>query len=88
MKISELKRFDPAEYLETDEARAAFLDDALDDDDPRLFPHALGYVARSCGRPDLVETASRAAELSFPELRAFLAELGLEMTFRAKRAPE
>ncbi|MEM5296945.1 hypothetical protein VSR82_21765 [Burkholderia sp. JPY481] len=87
MKISDLKRFDAAEDLDTSEDRALFLDGALDEDDPRVLPHMLAIVARSCGRADLLATAGRAGELSIFELRALLGELGLEMTFRAKAAP-
>jgi len=43
------KRFDAADYLETLDDVAAFLEVALEDsaDDPSAVPHALGIIARS-----------------------------------------
>lgn len=45
----ETTKFDAAEYLETPEAVAAFLDEAAKADDPAHFAHALGIAARSKG---------------------------------------
>lgn len=39
--------FDAAEYLDTPEAQAAFLDDALSTDDPAEVTRALATVARA-----------------------------------------
>lgn len=45
----ETTKFDAAEYLETPEAVAAFLDEAAKADDPAHFARALGVAARSKG---------------------------------------
>lgn len=89
--------FDPAEYLDTDEARAAFLADALmDTEHPELFADALAAVARSRG--NIVETAQAAglspsglykilgagSDPKLSTLRALLDVLGVELTVRAK----
>ena len=42
-----LTPFDPAEYLETDEDIAAFLDDALQTGNAGYIAHAVGVVARA-----------------------------------------
>lgn len=99
MKDLEYRTFDPARYLDTDEARAAFLADALmDADHPELFAEALAAVARSRG--NIAETA-QAAGLStsglykilgadsnpkLSTLRALLDVLGVEPTIRPKLA--
>jgi DNA-binding phage protein len=40
----ETRPFDPAEYLDTDEAQAAYLTEALDTADPALISDSLGAV--------------------------------------------
>ncbi|ESJ21399.1 transcriptional regulator [Cupriavidus sp. HPC(L)] len=99
MKDREHRTFDPAEYLDSDEALAAFLADALmDAEHPELFPAALAAVVHSRGN---VAQTARTAGLSTPELykilgadsdpklstlRALLDVLGVELTIRPKLA--
>ena len=42
-------RYDTADYLDSPEAMAAYIDAVLEDGDPTLFNHALGVVARAHG---------------------------------------
>lgn len=42
-------RWDSAEYLQTDNDIAAYLDAVLDEGDPALVTHALGVIARARG---------------------------------------
>jgi probable addiction module antidote protein len=44
-----LTTFDPADFLNSPEAIAAYLEDAIADADPAEFQHALGVVARAKG---------------------------------------
>ena len=90
MKISDLRIFDPANYLHDDEARAIFLTEALatDCDDPRYYTEALAAVAHSLGmdalgRPDIFKAIHEEGPHLFG-LRQLLGALGVEMTFRAK----
>jgi len=46
-------KWDSAEYLDTPEAVAAYLEAVFEDGDPRLVAHALGVVARSTGMSKL-----------------------------------
>ena len=89
------KPLDLATYLKTDEARAAFLADAVEDDNPEVFAHALGIVARSRGisdlaaetgltRPGIYKAVAEDGNPSFATLRKLLDALGVEVTFRAK----
>ena len=43
------KKYDVAEYLETEEDMAAYLQAAFEDGDPALVIHALGNIARARG---------------------------------------
>ena len=45
----ETAKWDGAEYLETPEAMAAYLEAAFEDGDPQVITHALGNVARAKG---------------------------------------
>jgi probable addiction module antidote protein len=43
------KPFDPANYLDSDDARAAYMTEALATNDPAFIADALGVVARARG---------------------------------------
>ena len=45
----ETRPFDPAEYLDNHEARAAYMTEALETNDPAFIADALGVVARAHG---------------------------------------
>ena len=47
--------FDAAEYLDSPEVIAAYLQECMADDDPRVFIIALGNVARAKGMSDLAK---------------------------------
>ncbi|MEN6407373.1 MAG: addiction module antidote protein [Thermoguttaceae bacterium] len=49
MAKTKTKQYDAAEYLESEEHIAAYLQAALDDGDPALVVHALGNIARARG---------------------------------------
>lgn len=50
-------RWDTTDYLKTPEERAAYLEAALEEDDPAFFQHALGIVARAQGMQDVASKA-------------------------------
>jgi probable addiction module antidote protein len=47
------KPYDAAEYLETEEGTAAYLQAALDEGDAALVVHALGNIARARGMSEI-----------------------------------
>ena len=55
-------RWDSAEYLQTDEEIAAYLDAVLEEDDPALVTHALGIIARAKGMTALADEAGVSRE--------------------------
>lgn len=62
--------WDPAEYLETEEDMAAYLEAALEDDDPALFTAALGDIARAKGMTLIARESGLARESLYKALSA------------------
>lgn len=57
MKIGELRTFDPAAYIETEEDQAEYIAAALESGDPDAVRDALNVVARVRGMTDLAKAA-------------------------------
>lgn len=53
--VMETKPFDPAEYLDSPEAIAAFLEDIFESGDDALIASALGVVARAKGMTEMAK---------------------------------
>jgi len=60
--------WDPAEYLESPEAIAAYLDAAFEEGDPALLAAALGDVARAKGMTKLASRAGVTREALYKAL--------------------
>ncbi len=58
----EIKKFDPAEYLDSDEAIAAYMTEALETGDPAFMADALGVVARARGMSEVARRAGLSRE--------------------------
>jgi probable addiction module antidote protein len=58
----EIKKFDPAEYLDSDEAVAAYMTEALETGDPAFVADALGVVARARGMSEVARRAGLSRE--------------------------
>jgi len=56
------KPFDPSEYLDSAEAIAAYLTDALETGDPSFVADALGVVARARGITEVARAAGASRE--------------------------
>jgi probable addiction module antidote protein len=65
---SERNKWDSAEHLKTDEDMAAYLEAALDDDDPALVAAALGDIARAKGVTDIAKETGLAHESLYKAL--------------------
>ena len=68
----ETRVFDPARYLDSDEARAAYMTEALETGDPVFIGDALGVIARARG----LTQVAREAGLSGEELHHTLSSDG------------
>ncbi len=64
MAKSKTKKYDVAEYLESEDDMAAYLQAAFEDGDPALVIHALGNIARARGMSQIArETGLRRESL-------------------------
>jgi probable addiction module antidote protein len=61
--------FDSAEYLDSDETIAAYLDEALESADPAHIAHALGVVARAKGMTEIARGAGVSREHLYRALK-------------------
>ena len=68
-KASDLPEFDPAEYLDSDEAVAEYLTAVLAENDPALLAAALGDIARARGMSDIAKSTGLAREALYKALR-------------------
>lgn len=57
IKISELKRFDAAEYLDSEHTITEYLTIVLEENDPAAFMQALNIVARARGMTQIARDA-------------------------------
>jgi len=62
--------FDAAEYLNSDEAIGAYMEEALATDDPAFIAHALGTVARARGMAKVAKKAGLSRESLYKALSA------------------
>ena len=88
-------KFDAAEYLEDQADMVAYLEAALEEDDPQLFIKALGTVARSkgmtelarksgIGRESLYKALSEVGNPGFATVFQALDAMGLTLRVEAK----
>lgn len=68
-RITDLPTFDIGEYLKTPEDIAAYLQLALDDDDPAELAHSLGVIARAHGMSDIAQKSGIGREALYKALR-------------------
>ena len=81
----ETRPFDPAVYLESEAAVAAYLTEALDSNDPHFIADALGVIARARGMTKVAREAGLSRESLYrtlgpegnPELSTLLRVLGV-----------
>ena len=63
-------RFDSAAYLDSDEAIGAYLEEALETDDPAFITQALGTVARARGMSQIAKETGLSRESLYKALSA------------------
>jgi len=91
-------RYDTADYLDSPEAIAAYIDAVFEDGDPALLTHALGVVARARGMSQVARDTGLSRESLYralgsdgnPELGTVvrvLKALGLRLTAVPMEAP-
>jgi probable addiction module antidote protein len=63
------KPFDPAKYLDSDEAVAEYLTAIIEDHDPALLAAALGDIARARGMSEIARASGLTREALYKALR-------------------
>lgn len=92
--MAKFKRFDPADYLDSDETIAEYLTAALEDPNPDVFLLALSDVARArgigdisrktgLGRESLYKALSPGAKPRYDTILKVLHGLGVKMEISA-----
>lgn len=95
--VTEVKPFDPANYLNSEEAVLYYLEAAMEGNDPKHIARALGDVARSKGMTDISRSTglgrqalytalSENGNPTLETLTAVLDALGLELTVQKRAA--
>jgi probable addiction module antidote protein len=91
IKVSTLREFDAAEYLNDDNAIAEYLSAILEENDPSLLAAALGDIARAkgmamianesgIGREALYKALRRGAQPRFDTVQRVCSALGIKLT--------
>ena len=70
MSAVKAKPFDPAEYLDTPDAVAAYMTEALETGDPAFVADALGVIARARGMTEVAREAGVSRESLYRALSA------------------
>ena len=68
MAKTETRPWDPAEHLETEEDMAAYLEAALEEEDPALVAAALGDIARAKGMTQIARETGLGRESLYKAL--------------------
>jgi probable addiction module antidote protein len=68
-RASDLPSFDPAQYLDSDEAVAQYLTAILEEDNPGLLAAALGDIARARGMSEIAKASGLAREALYKALK-------------------
>lgn len=67
-KVAKLRKFDAADYLDTPEDIALYLEAAFEDNNPKRIAVALGTVARAKGMTDVAQKAGVTREALYKAL--------------------
>ncbi len=67
---AKLKRWDPSEYIESEEDAIAYLNAAAESDDPALLQAAIGHIAKARGMGQIAKEAGVGREGLYKSLDA------------------
>jgi probable addiction module antidote protein len=70
MMATRTTRYDSAQYLDSDEVISAYLEEALETEDPAFIAQALGTVARARGVSQIAKRAGLSRESLYKALSA------------------
>jgi probable addiction module antidote protein len=69
MSVKELPELDVSEYLDSEEAIAAYLTVIMEEDDPGLLAAALGSIAKAKGMSEIAKNSGMTREALYKALR-------------------
>ncbi len=69
IRVTDLPSFDPAQYLDSDEAIAEYLTSILEENNPGLLAAALGDIARARGMTEIARGSGLAREALYKALK-------------------
>ena len=95
VKVADLPSFDAADYLDSEEAIAAYLNAIMEENDDALLASALGDIAKARGMPQIAKEAGIGRESLYKALREganprydtiakVIQALGLKLTVTSK----
>lgn len=70
IRVTDLPSFDPAQYLDSDEAIAEYLTSILEENNPGLLAAALGDIARARGMTEIARGSGLAREALYKALKS------------------
>jgi probable addiction module antidote protein len=68
-RVTDLPSFDPAQYLDSDQAIAEYLTSILEENNPGLLAAALGDIARARGMTEIARGSGLAREALYKALK-------------------
>jgi len=95
--MTNIKDFDIADYLDSEERIAGYLAAVLEEEDPQAFIAALSYVAKArgmtqiakdsgLGRESLYKALREGSKLRYETVQKILSALGVQLTVTQKVA--
>ena len=98
VKVADLPSFDAADYLDSEEAIAAYLNAIMEENDDALLASALGDIAKARGMTQIAKDAGIGRESLYKALREganprydtiakVIQALGLKLTVSSKTMP-
>jgi len=95
--MTNIRDFDIADYLDSEERIAGYLSAILEEEDPQLFITALSHVAKArgmtqiakdsgLGRESLYKALREGSKLRYETVQKILSALGVQLTITPKTA--
>ncbi|MDR3232966.1 MAG: putative addiction module antidote protein [Planctomycetaceae bacterium] len=87
-ETTEIKDWDMAENIKTKEDVLAYLEGAVEENDPQFLAKVIGYIARSEGMNQIAQELKlkRDENMSFASIVKMLSALGFQFSIQQRKA--